>query len=116
MDETALYELIGRKIREKRIAKEIGLSQDKLAEQLSMSRASIVNIEAGRQRPPIHILWRIAEILKTEISDMMPTETEYDQYLVSKDPREKIQQELLNHPRSKEIITSLYNQVKSKEN
>lgn len=116
MDETALYELIGRKIREKRIAKESGLSQDKLAELLNMSRASIVNIEAGRQRPPVHILWKIAEFLNTKISEVMPTETEYAQYLVSKDPREKIQQELLNHPRSKEIITSLYNQIKSKEN
>ena len=115
MDENALYELIGRKIRERRIAKESSLSQDKLAELLNMSRASIVNIEAGRQRPPVHILWKIAEIFKVELSDVIPTEAEYAQYSASKDPREKIQKELLDHPLSKEIITSLYNQIKSKE-
>ena len=116
MNEATLYELIGRKIRQKRIAKEGKISQEKLAELLSMSRASIVNIEAGRQRPPVHILWKIAEIFNIELSEVIPTEAEYAQYSASKDPREKIKKELLDHPLSKEIITSLYNQVKSKEN
>ncbi len=63
-----LYRELGRKIRQARERQGERLSQDALAKQLGISRASIVNIEAGRQRTPLHLLWQIAELLGTELT------------------------------------------------
>ncbi|HMN12394.1 MAG TPA: helix-turn-helix transcriptional regulator [Bellilinea sp.] len=75
LDEDTLYRIIGERIREGRSRAQ--LSQARLAELLHLSRASIVNIEAGRQRPPIHLLWRIAEVLGTEAALLIPRQDEY---------------------------------------
>lgn len=77
MDELALYRLIGERIKSAR--ERAGLSQAKLAKKLEMSRASIVNIEAGRQRAPVHILWQIAEALSTEVALMIPKQSEFQE-------------------------------------
>lgn len=65
-----LYKLIGEKIKFFRQQKK--LSQSELAEKLSLSRTSIVNIEQGRQHPYIHILWEIADIINIPINDLIP--------------------------------------------
>lgn len=75
MDEEALYKLVGEKIRKFRDRK--GISQAKLAQKLGMTRTSVVNIEAGRQRPPLHVLWQIAEVLETETALLIPKQAEY---------------------------------------
>jgi len=41
-----------------------------------MSRVSVVNIEAGRQHPPLHLLWQIAEILGTDPLLLIPRRDE----------------------------------------
>jgi len=71
-----LYREIGRKIRDARQHTTPKISQDKLAKRLGMSRASIVNIEAGRQHPPLHLLWQIAEILGTDPALLIPRRDE----------------------------------------
>jgi len=53
------------------------ISQVQLAEKIGVSRASIVNIEAGRQRPPLHVLWQIAEVLGTELAELIPSNAEF---------------------------------------
>jgi len=53
------------------------MSQTALAEKLSLSRVSIVNIEKGRQRAPVHVLWQIAELLSTELANIIPRRTEF---------------------------------------
>lgn len=50
----------------------MGISQEVLGEKVGLSRASIVNIEKGRQAPPLHILWVLADILNTDISSFIP--------------------------------------------
>lgn len=75
MNEDLLYHMIGERIRTARQGRAI--SQEKLAKKLHMSRASIVNIEAGRQRPPVHVLWQIAEELSTEVALLLPSQDEY---------------------------------------
>lgn len=77
LDEDRLYRLIGERIRAARERVAPKLSQARLAEKLGVSRASIVNIEAGRQRAPVHVLWQIAEILSVEIGFLIPTHAEY---------------------------------------
>src|SRR5258708_1609414 len=77
MDNTkTLYRIVGRKIREGRERYAQKLSQAALAERLGVSRASIVNIEAGRQHAPLHLLWQIAEVLGVELTMLIPRRDE----------------------------------------
>lgn len=69
-DKDQFYILIGNAIRDARINKD--MSQAHLAEKIDMSRTSIVNIEKGRQNPPIHILWQFSRLLKVSITDLLP--------------------------------------------
>jgi len=69
-----IYREVGRKIRQTRENQH--LSQDSLAQRLGISRTSMVNIEAGRQRAPLHVLWQIAELLETKLTLLIPTPEE----------------------------------------
>lgn len=69
-----LYEAIGERIANARGAQ--GMSQAKLALAVGVTRASIVNIERGRQRAPLHVLWQIAAALKVEMVSLIPIERE----------------------------------------
>jgi transcriptional regulator with XRE-family HTH domain len=66
-----LYEVIGERVAQARSA--LQLSQAKLAVKVGVTRASIVNIEHGRQRAPIHLLWRISRALDREVAHIIPT-------------------------------------------
>ncbi len=70
-----LYRLIGDRIRAAR--ERLGMTQTALAVKLKLSRVSVVNIESGRQRPPIHVLWQIGEHLGSEASAFIPQHREY---------------------------------------
>jgi transcriptional regulator with XRE-family HTH domain len=72
--EDRLYRLVGERITSAR--RSTGLSQSKIAKKLGLSRVSIVNIEKGRQRAPLHVLWKAAEELGVEITDLLPTVSE----------------------------------------
>ncbi len=69
MDEI-LYIEIGKRIRQERQA--IGFNQAELAQEVGLTRTSIVNIERGYQRPPIHTLYRVARALAIPIDDLLP--------------------------------------------
>jgi transcriptional regulator with XRE-family HTH domain len=65
-----IYIEIGRLIRQER--RKAGLTQEQLAAGLEMSRTSVVNIERGRQRVLVHILYDIAEVLDCLPGDLAP--------------------------------------------
>ncbi|GAB3832936.1 helix-turn-helix transcriptional regulator [Pontibacter rugosus] len=65
-----LYISLGKRIREER--ERAKFKQTNFAELLSISRASLVNIEQGKQRPPLHIIYEIAKLLKVSITDLLP--------------------------------------------
>ena len=69
-----IYRGVGRKLRQTRENQH--LTQDSLAQRLGISRTSMVNIEAGRQRAPLHLLWQIAELLETKLTLLIPTPEE----------------------------------------
>jgi DNA-binding XRE family transcriptional regulator len=75
-DVPGLYTAVGRKIRSARDRSSPRLSQDNLAKRLGISRASIVNIEAGRQHAPLDLLWKIAQILELELTMLIPQRAE----------------------------------------
>lgn len=59
------YKAIGERVKYKR--KEAGFSQTELAKHLKLTRASVVNIEYGRQHTPPHRLVEIAEYLGVSV-------------------------------------------------
>jgi transcriptional regulator with XRE-family HTH domain len=65
------YEEVGRRLRRARL--DAGLTQQELAEQVELSRASIANIEAGRQQFPLHALILFARALKVKPASLMPS-------------------------------------------
>ena len=73
-DHNRLYRLIGRKVCLAR--KVAGLSQTKLATIVGINRVSVVNIEHGRQRPPVAVLWELAEALGVEVMELIPLRAE----------------------------------------
>lgn len=65
-----LYSTLGEKIKKAR--KESGMTQAKLAEESTLSRTSITNIEKGRQHLPLHTLYEIAAALGKDVSELLP--------------------------------------------
>lgn len=49
----------------------LGLKQEELALRVPLSRASVANVEAGRQAIPVHHLVELAEALGTAASDIL---------------------------------------------
>lgn len=68
--ETLMYQLVGRRIRNLRQNR---FTQEELADLVDVSRTSITNLESGQQRPPLHLLLRIASALDCELHDLLPT-------------------------------------------
>jgi transcriptional regulator with XRE-family HTH domain len=75
-DLDTLFQIIGSRVREGRDRCSQKYSQAKLAKVLGVSRASIVNIEAGRQHAPVDLLWRIAIALEIELVQLIPRRAE----------------------------------------
>lgn len=70
MDESSIYAALGELVREHRQGQ--GISQDALGKRIGLSRASVANIENGRQRIPLHHLYRIAEALGVNAHTLLP--------------------------------------------
>lgn len=52
---------------------QLRVSQADIALRVGLLRTSITNIEAGRQKPPLHVLYDICEALRLEVADVLPT-------------------------------------------
>ncbi len=72
VDEEILYRTLGLRIRDARRRSVPRLSQQDLATRIGISRTSVVNIEAGRQHAPLHVVVGIAEALATDIAALIP--------------------------------------------
>ena len=57
----------GRKIQKRR--KEMGITQEELADKLNLSRTHMGHIEQGRKSPSMEVLNKIAKALKTSPKD-----------------------------------------------
>ncbi|TND10157.1 MAG: hypothetical protein FD123_405 [Bacteroidetes bacterium] len=69
-EQKRFYEALGAHIKTARVT--AGLKQETLAKLLKLSRASIVNIEKGRQHTPTHTLWDMAKVLKIDVAKLLP--------------------------------------------
>ena len=70
MDRPLLYKRLGQTISERRRA--LGLTQERLSKQLGISRASLANVETGRQRVLVDQLYALAETLGVDIAALLP--------------------------------------------
>ena len=71
MSDMELYRRLGRAVAERR--RELGLTQSDIAEKLGLSRASLANLENGRQRIMVHQLFALVNALKLKsILDLVP--------------------------------------------
>ena len=102
-----IYRGVGRKIRQTRENQH--LSQDSLAQRLGISRTSMVNIEAGRQRTPLHVLWQIAELLETKLTLLIPTPEELlapqNQTVLDREMMKQIEEVANGDPATIKVLT-----------
>lgn len=71
IDEARLYFQIGERLKAKR--SEMKISQSELAKVVGVLRTSISNIETGRQKAPLHLLYNICAALNVEPSAILPS-------------------------------------------
>jgi transcriptional regulator with XRE-family HTH domain len=85
MDEAELYKRFGQLVRRHR--DRLNLSQAQIADAVGLTRASVANIETGRQRIPLHQLFRLARAFQVEVDALLPRQTTATQTLVDHDIR-----------------------------
>lgn len=61
-------EKLGKKIQ--KLRKNLGYTQEELAEKINISRTHMGHIEQGRKSPSIKIMDKLARILKVKVSDL----------------------------------------------
>jgi transcriptional regulator with XRE-family HTH domain len=59
-------------LRLQRARKERGITQAELAKRLGLPRPSYANIESGRQRVALDVVWRAAVVLGVSITTLVP--------------------------------------------
>lgn len=67
----AFYEQVGVLLKSAR--QSAGLTQEQLADGLGLTRASVANLEAGRQRVPVHTLLAAADVVGVELTTLLPS-------------------------------------------
>ena len=80
----ALYTEIGAQVR--RARKRQGWSQLDLARAVDLTRSSVANLEAGRQRPPVHVALLIAHALDVPVNDLLPSGPDLDRFVKVQSP------------------------------
>ena len=118
LDEDRLYRLIGSRIRAARQRAVPSVSQTRLADGLGVSRASIVNIEAGKQRPPIHLLWKIADALGVDAVSLLPSSSEYkdgdEPFRLDREAIEKIEEAANGDPEQRRLLMEFVTKARTR--
>ena len=70
VDDARLYGLIGDRLKQRR--QELGKTQAWLAERVGLLRTSITNIEKGRQKAPLHVVYGLCEALEVDPLEILP--------------------------------------------
>src|SRR4051812_45959538 len=79
IDEERLYKLLGerlRTLRERQSGPRGRMTQAELAIQVGLERTSITNIEKGAQKVPLHVLFRLCEVLRVPVAELLPSVSE----------------------------------------
>lgn len=76
-----LYRLLGSGIKRRR--EELDMNQSLLGEKSEIGRASISNIEKGRQKPPLSVIYRICHELDIDVHSVLPTYKEIEAAVIA---------------------------------
>lgn len=73
-----LYLVLGARLKKLREGEDGNprLTQAELAGKVGLERTSITNIEKGNQKVPLHVLYKLCEVLKVDISSVLPALSE----------------------------------------
>jgi len=74
ISDSKLYATLGSRIRELREGEDgrKRMTQAELAKQVGLERTSITNIEKGSQKVPLHVLYRLCEVLEVDVLSVLP--------------------------------------------
>jgi len=106
IDEDLIYKLIGEKIRQHREGCKIDgekVTQERLANEIGVSRVSIVNFENGKQAIYLSDLYKVANFFKADVNAFLPSIDEVTQA----SPEQKINQDDQLTNEAKALLKSL---------
>lgn len=104
VDETRLQSHLREVLRERRI--ELGLRQDEVAALTGLGRTTISNVEYGRQRVPLHVLYLICAALNLEVARVLPPVNKVVRG--GEEPRVAVEGvDVLLAPKARELLESL---------
>ena len=106
----AIYEELGRRIKEARNKENV--NQELLATYLDLSRISISNIEAGKQKIQLHTLLDLVKFLHIDIGELLKPLSSLLIDQVSASQEKRIQTALSNSSTSENVIKKDLDQVK----
>lgn len=81
---SSTLKLIGKKLEFHRKKKKY--SQERLGNEIELSRTSIVNIEKGRHQPSLSTLYKLCTLYNIEVVDILPTREEIKEFEISSKP------------------------------
>lgn len=76
INEELIYEYVGEKIkyfRERNESYQEKITQERLANEIGVSRVSVANFENGKQAVYLSDLYKIADFLKKDLSEFLPS-------------------------------------------
>jgi transcriptional regulator with XRE-family HTH domain len=78
MADLEIYRIVGAGIAARR--KKLRLKQSEVADRIGLTRASLANIERGRQKLMLHQIYRLASALEVgSITDLVPSSFSFEQ-------------------------------------
>ncbi|MGY4353593.1 transcriptional regulator with XRE-family HTH domain [Bradyrhizobium sp. i1.3.1] len=78
MADLEIYRIVGAGLAARR--KKLRLKQAEVADQIGLTRASLANIESGRQKLMLHQVYKLATALKVDsIMDLVPASFSFEQ-------------------------------------
>jgi len=109
-----LYKSIGDQIKILRNRSQI--SQEELAKRLDLSRASVVNIEKGRQHPSLHLLIDLARIFNVSVLDFLSNQ--FSETAVQSERISRLKKEItkVTTGDSIKLVSEFIDQVAQKKN
>lgn len=72
IDQKALYRAVGKAIADLRNNRQPKVSQAELARMLEVKRTTLSAIESGKQKAPLHLLYRISNELSVPLAELLP--------------------------------------------
>jgi len=78
---SVLYKILGNRIKNRR--EDLKINQTDLGEKVGIGRSSITNIENGRQKPPLSIIYKICRELDIDVHTILPTYGEVEEIINS---------------------------------